>query len=393
MKASKSNNRIFSISPIKLDPGCGFKRESPRPLRLRQPDFDERFDSDTLFYDVFRMSGSDKIFMVGPALYNLATLVDRMQVIAKPSNEVCRFRRFDMDRMTRVVVDAPPNTLELALRASFGEIVVSVSGSEAESYKGLRVLCTISKNNHIDWICDWARFNRDIHGAQAILLYDNDSSAYSLNELSDRIGAVGGLSFVGLVPFPFRFGPPGHGLRKHWDSNFLQISSLEHARWRFLSEARSFLNSDVDELVLSAKGDSLFEAAEKKGLIRFFGSWVPNLDRDIGAGAADRGVRHFDFRHVEKTRFQVKSPFIVNRCQPKWAVAPQKAPWASQLTHHRIKNWWRGCLWSRSFSFRHFRGLSTGWKYDRSRLETFDPIRHRVDTAMLDAFRRVDWQR
>ncbi len=393
MKFTKTNSRIFSISPVKLDPGSGFRRESPRPLALRQPDFDDRFDSDTLFYDVFRANGSNRIFMIGPALYNLAPLVEEMKVVASPSNEICRFRVFHMDRMTRVVVDAPAETIELVFKGRFGEIATRISGSETASFRDRRVLCTISKNNELDWICDWVRFNRDIHGAQAVLLYDNDSSAYSPTDLCARLGEIDGLSFVGIVPFAFRFGPPGHGLRQHWDSNFLQICSLEHARWRFLGEARSFLNSDVDELVLSRNGESVFEAAERNGSIRFFGAWVPNLDRDLANATEGTRVRHYDFSHVEKMRFQARRPFVANRCQPKWAVAPGKAPWNSQLTHHRIKNWWRGCLWSPSFSFRHFRGLSTGWKYDRSRLETFDPARHRVDVELLDAFRRVDWRR
>src|SRR5882724_1526438 len=212
------HSRIFSISPIILDPTMRLRRQSPRPHALRQADFDDRFDFDTLFYDVFRHPDNNRVLMIGPALYNLASLFRGITIVARPSNTNCAFRRFDMDRLTRVEIDAPA-----------GEFLATVSAPETANYKSLRVLCTISKNNDLAWICDWARYNRDVHGAQAILLYDNTSAHYDLNELISRLGDVGGLAFVGVVPFPFRFGPPGLGLRNSWDSNFLQIGSLEHA--------------------------------------------------------------------------------------------------------------------------------------------------------------------
>lgn len=382
---------IFEISPIVLDPSWGLKRESPRPLHLRQPNFDERFDFDTLFYDVFRVADSDKIFMIGPALYNLGQLFEGITIIAKPSNTVCDFRRLDMDRLTRVEVEAPAGTSEIVLRTRLGELAAAVSPVGTMPYTSLRVLCTISKNNDLTWICDWARYNRDVHGAQAVLLYDNNSTAYDIDELHRRLTEVGGLAFVGIVPFPFKFGPPGLGLRKSWDSNFLQIGSLEHARWRFLSNARSFLNTDVDELVLSSNGESVFDAAERRGLVRFYGAWVPNIHKEHFGGSGP--LRHTDFSCVETPRYRFGLPPYANVCQPKWAVAPRAVPPLGHMTHHRIKKWWRSQLWSSRFSFRHFRGLSTGWKYDRDAAEKFDPARHTVDASMKAAFDRVDWQR
>jgi hypothetical protein len=385
------HSRIFSISPITLDPTMGLRRQSPRPHALRQPDFDDRFDFDTLFYDVFRHPDNDKVLMIGPALYNLASLFRGITIVAKPSNTNCAFRRFDMDRLSRVEIDAPAGTSEIVLKTEVGELSARVSAPQTDNYKSLRVLCTISKNNDLTWICDWARYNRDIHGAQAILLYDNASTNYDLNELIGRLGDVGGLAFVGVVPFPFRFGPPGLGLRNSWDSNFLQIGSLEHARWRFLLDARSFLNTDVDELVVSRNGKSVFEAAERHGLARFYGVWVPN----IRANGFDKAMpaRHNEFTTVEAPVYSLSLPPYKNLCQPKWAVVPRAVPPLGHMTHHRIKNWWRSQIWNPQFSFRHFRGLSTGWKYKRDTSETFDSAKHRPDEKLKAAFSRVDWQR
>ena len=283
------NGKIFGLSPIRLDPDSGLRRESPRAPEFRQPDFDERFDSETLFYDVFRHPDRSTIMMIGPSLYNLASLFDDIEIRALPSGSVCRFRRYDLDRLTRVEVDAPAGTSEIVLRAGKNELHGKVSPPETADYRSLRVLYAISKNNDITWICDWARFNRDVHGAQALLIYDNQSTDYQVDELLHKLGQIGGLAFVGVVPLPFRFGPPGLGLRKSWDSNFLQIGSLELARWRFLLDAKSFLNTDIDELVLGRGGASVFDAAERSGIVRFYGRWVPNI-RDDTVDPAGRNV-------------------------------------------------------------------------------------------------------
>jgi hypothetical protein len=388
------DSKIFSISPIVLDSGMGLRRESPRPQDQRQADFDDRFDFDTLFYDVFRHPDHSGVLMIGPALYNLEFLFDDIRIVAGPSGETCNFRRFDHDRLTRVEIDAPAGTTEIVIRTSVGELRAKVSEPETACYKSLRVLYAISKNNDPTWICDWARYNRDVHGAQAVLIYDNQSTAYDIDELRRRVSEVQGIKFVGIVPFPFRFGPPGLGLRKNWDSNFLQIGSLEHARWRFLLDARSFLNTDIDELVVTRDGDSVFEAAERNGLVRFYGAWVPNIPaaRDEHENA-NGVVRHLDFKAVENPVFRLSLPPYKNLCQPKWAVVPRKVPPKGHMTHHRIKNWWRSRLWSSNFLFRHFRGLSTGWKYQRDQHESFDPQRHRIDADLKAAFSHVDWHK
>lgn len=384
------DSKIFNISPIVLDPASGLRRESPRSPELRQPDFVDRFDVDTLFYDVFRHPDNSNVLMIGPALYNLKSLFDGISIVALPSNTVCTFRRLDMDRLTRVEIAAPPGTETVVLRTHAGEFRAHVSPPETNYFRGMRVLYAISKNNDLAWICDWARFNRDVHGAEAIVIYDNQSTAYDVHELQARLCEVKGLKFVGIIPFPFRFGPPGLGLRKSWDSNFLQIGSLEHARWRFLLDARSFLNTDVDELVLATNGQSVFEAAERNGVVRFYGMWVPNIP---ATNPQEGSVRHTDFSMMEAPIYRASIQPVSNACQPKWAVTPRAVPENGHMTHHRIKNWWRSQLWNPKFCFRHYRGLSTGWKYKRDTRENFDPSRHHLDVEMKAAFDRVDWHR
>src|SRR5690606_8950495 len=134
----------------------------------------------------------------------------------------------------------------------------------------------LSQNNDLRWIADWVHFYARLHGADGVLVYDNASSAYSLADLQatlddavSKAGAAGGNFPALAVAWPFPYGPQGgmagavNGVETDWDSDFCQTGSLQHARHRFLRQARSVLNVDVDELVLGTGGRSVFEATEQ----------------------------------------------------------------------------------------------------------------------------------
>ena len=69
---------------------------------------------------------------------------------------------------------------------------------------------------------------------------------------------------------------------------------MQHARFRFLSQARSVLNVDIDELVLSDRNRSIFAATEQArgGFVKFSGRWVSaTTPHGVSPGCG----RHGDF--------------------------------------------------------------------------------------------------
>ncbi|MDT9170884.1 hypothetical protein RSW14_25105, partial [Escherichia coli] len=78
----------------------------------------------------------------------------------------------ELDRHGQVHVAAPDGTDRLVLNASFGTVEIAVQPSEVDIFAGRRVMFTQSRNNDIAWILDWVRFSRDVHGADAVLIYD-----------------------------------------------------------------------------------------------------------------------------------------------------------------------------------------------------------------------------
>jgi hypothetical protein len=381
------------VSPLLLPSDGSVRREPRRPAHLRGPDFEIQYDWDTLFYDHFCSAAGNEVVLLGPDFCNLAGMLRNMEVVALPGETPLRFRVRQMDRHGQIWIPVPVGTQRLRLRTDATSFELPLRRNMSGLFTGERVMFTLSRNNRLEWIEDWVRFHRDVHGATAVLVYDNASTRYSSIELADVLAGIGGIRQTCVVDWPFRYGPQGGATRASWDSDYCQAGALEHARHYFLAKARSVLNADIDELVVSSAGRSVFEAAEASltGMTRFHGVWVPGLQGVTADPDPSLLLRYTDFFHhlkVPTSRFRRSA---TNRCPTKWAVVPSRCPPDSQWTAHSIKRWPLGLLKSREFNYRHFREINDHWKYDRSRRESFDPARHVPDTAMLASFARVRW--
>jgi hypothetical protein len=388
---------IFDPRPIVLTDGK-VRREPTRPLADRPPDFDDQFDYHTLLFDSF-FCGRNTIVITAPPFLNLLPLLKKMDVIASPSGRHCRFRIRTLDRHSQIRVAVPAGTTKILLRTEIGQFDLEPQKNLSEFFADKRVLFTQSKNNRFEWIQDWIRYHRDIHGANAVLIYDNQSTEYSPEELLASLSQLSGIDRVCIVRWPFLFGPQGFGAKRCWDSDFCQYGVWEHARWMLLQQARSVLDSDIDELVVSSDGTSVFEAAERSflGVVRFNGHWVHGFKNKTPAVAERSPARFVNYdpyylRHWTGRRWGiVPARDWHNVCPPKWTVVPSRCPDHVQWAPHRIKGWIGASLLSRNFSFRHFREISNHWKYDRSAREVFDPGRYVFDHRMCSNFGAVQW--
>jgi hypothetical protein len=385
---------ILSPDPVLLPQFSRFRRESTRPAALREEKFEEQFDATTLFFDAVRSEDSDRIILLGPPLFNLAPAFANMRIVALPSRVGCSFELRHLDRHMQVWLNAPRGTERLRFSGNLGEFEVAVAEPAPSPFRGRRVIFTLSKDNELEWIRDWVRFNRDVHGADAVLIYDNESSRYTTGELLDAVRSLAGIGEAAVVHWPFRYGPQGTLARGLWDSDFCQIGAWEHARRRFLANARSVMNSDIDELVLCTDGSSVFEKTERSpfGITRYSGRWVVATE----ASHPEMLPRHRDFditlrTQMQRTRFFLKRDAVA--CFPKWTIVPRRCPDRAQWKVHKIGGWLPARLKTSRVEFRHFREIGGNWKYNRKIRESFDPARHVRDEALARAFGRVDWSR
>jgi hypothetical protein len=391
--AADDRHVICRTRPVSLSDFTDKRREPTRPREFRGENFDRDFDSNTLFYDAVQVNPS-KVALFAPPFFNLAREVATTTFISGAGT--CKARTRHLDRHAQLWLDIAENAGPIQALGDLGSFTFPVSPNDAEMFRDRRVIFTMSKDNPIEWILDWVRFNRDIHGADAVLIYDNGSSAYDTAALSAALRSVSGIECSVVMEWPFKYGPQGANSWDHWDSDFCQLGAWEHARWRFLQNARSAMNSDIDELVLSKTGQSVFEAAEQSrtGLVRYRGRWIIGIDDGTSADACKAAHRHVDFSILMPPKYYVSRFGLrrdANACLPKWTVVPSRCPVHAQWHVHSIFSWWASTFCTRQFSFRHFREIGSNWKYQRTNRVPLDPSIHKTDPTLLEAFQRVDW--
>ena len=387
---------IQTASPWVLAEGATHRREPARPLHRRPADFAAQFDACTIFYDCFRLNAT-QVMLPGPPLNQFAGVLDSLHITSMPSGNVCRFaveHKFTASfanprkhTLCRVIVEVPESDASLQMHSNAGNAVLEIRPLAADLFRGKRVLLTLSRNNDPAWICDWMRFHRDLQNADAVLLYDNGSTAYKVDSLLAAMKQVSGFSAIAVVAWPFKYGPQGIG-RGTWDSSFCQDGALEDARWRFLAQAYAVLSCDVDELALAEYPD-LFDraSASPTGYVKFSGRWV-------NAFAPQTPPRHRDSTLQLKPRWRWKGFRLkdVHRCPAKWAAVPGRCPHAAQWTVHEIVGMRTRTLPVAEALYRHFRQIGTNWKNNRAGILPADRALHREDAKLREAFAKVDWE-
>jgi hypothetical protein len=341
-----------SLSSVILDPQWGLARKRPRPESKRPPDYDEKFDFHTLCYDVFLDERTGLINLVCPRLYNLERVLREARIEA--DGHPVGIHRIQRHRRTDVVslLGSPAPAL-LSIAGRRWEVSVPIQSRETAAFEGKNCLLTLSKNNDLIWIQDWARYHVKEHGAQAVLFFDNGSTAYGPEDIEASLAAVEGLEVLAVVSAPFPHGALGR--RSFWEppSKFLQAGILNLGHWRFLAAARAVLSVDIDELVWSADGSSIFDeaAASPLGYVTISGSWVfPAADR-VGP-----------YRHRHHSFFDPRG----REQREKWCVVPDGALESHIWDVHRVRGVWKKHL-TRSTRCRywHFSHVSTDWKENR----------------------------
>jgi hypothetical protein len=349
------------LSSARLNPASDLARQAARPAHLRNASYAERYDWDTLFYDVYRV-GRHVVFQ-GPPFLNL---LDHLKAAApfRSAFGFPLFRARHFAQKKRGEIWLRSNRDSFILDGPLGHHAIAVQPDMAPLFAGRRVVTTLSKDNDLRWIADWVRFYARVHGADSVLVYDNGSAAYDLAQLQATLDEAAGGTFPALaVSWPFPYGPQGgqagavNGVEADWDSDFCQTGSLQHARHRFLRHARSVLNVDVDELVLGDGNQSIFTAAEQSrhGFVKFPGLW-------IGTHAAPH-VTRATCRHADFVIRDMPDELV---CPPKWCLVPGKADRLSDSwSVHNLFGARANKVIDRRFAYRHMRGITDSWKEDR----------------------------
>ncbi|PTM96290.1 hypothetical protein C7449_103304 [Mycoplana dimorpha] len=367
------------LSFIRVAEGCGVVRDAPLPAKYRDKAYDSRYDFETIFYDVYR-SGNHTVLQ-GPPLFNFRKHVEATDFYAG----LVRRGGFLIERPAGAEYWLKGDMAEVRIDSALAAATARVQPDLSHLLQNRRVLFTLSRNNDVQWILDWVQFHVRMHGADAVLLYDNASTSYGSRDLEAELSRAFPELTVCVVDWPFKFGPrvwrrrAADGGEERISSKFCQAGALQHARFRFLRKARSVLNCDVDELVLASEaGGSVFRAAERSllGVVHFRGRWI----HEVGVERGGRALRHADSVHYD--------PSDTVGCPQKWAAVPWRCPRAMTWSAHRVKGLDNRLTRSRRFTYGHFSEITTNWKYGRTGRKTAaNSSGYEADKVLIGAMR------
>ncbi|MCB9992755.1 MAG: hypothetical protein H6873_03755 [Hyphomicrobiaceae bacterium] len=372
-----------ACSAFFLDAGGDLRRLPIHPERHRSDAFLARFEDRAVFYDCFRAAGGDDILLVGPPPVNLlpalnaATFTDaRSGRTLKASHTISR-----STLLTRLMSDAGTEDVDIAFGGQSQRLRVQPNfGAVLE---GARILTGMNHDNRLEWIADWAEWHVRQHKVDAVVLFDNGSTTYTLDELGEVLTEIEGLKTVMLFDWPFRFGARDNkATTHHYWAHFLQISALNLTLKRCAAKAYGLLNCDMDELVAPVAGD-IFTLARSRphGIAALGGQWVQSV-----VPSGHPAERHSDFTHVLRGG-------LSRLCPKKWAIDPSREWLQSDATFpywHRIMGAPDRLLTEKPVAhYFHFRGISTNWKENRRNTSVPSALLHRRDPELADALKRV----
>lgn len=398
--------QVHEVRPFgwRLDQDSPYWRKPTRPENMQDNAFRNQFDYTTVFYDVFRSVDPNYVVCVCPPFFNLKTALAKTKFFTAPAvnhEQVtpCEPIFIEHNKVAEIWLKIPEGEADiLVVDSPMGHKCIPIGENMCYALAGKNVLLTKQKNNKISWICDWINMHGAFNDINAVLIFDNCSTEYSINDMIQEVSCnVFGIDTFVLAHWPYPFGPVGGVSRRRltelvgkempWDSDFTNYAIPQAAIWRYLARASHVLWCDVDELVLSDDDKPLFDKVDqsKSGCIFFFGGQLSRVSSCDGHTISKNEFGTSDF-------FDYPIQVQEQEYGAKWALAPQRIKPGYQLKVHGVINDVgvniSECV--KTVRLRHFTRLSTGWKIpERTEHEdTFDHVNHYLDCALIKCLER-----
>ncbi len=348
-------------SSIILPDSSKIKRLPRAPKRKRAKDFWDNFDANTLVYDVFWRDNGEQILLICPPPLNLRQIWEKAEFIALPAKKTLKAKFYILrSTMTICLDNAPKGTTKIEINFNGEKYIAKVQKNLSDNFQNSRLMFTMSKNNPLIWIKEWARFHNIMHGVDSVIFFDNGSTIYETNEIEQTL-ADSGIKNILVLSLPFKYGPHDKSVifYRFW-ANFLQISAISIMFRRFGARAYSILNCDIDELV-TLQNENIFDKAKqsKDGLVVLKGVWVESIKN----GENEPPI-HSDFNYILRD-------FRKNLNADKWIIDPNREWLRDIKAHpgvHRIRNVDKKyAKRAPKAKFWHFKGINTNWKEIRKK--------------------------
>ena len=272
---------LYQPKSICVPPDKEIARVVPKLSSLTKEE-QKRFDSKTIFYDVFFDKHALKLRALGPRPLNLSNELFPLSIyvndypVKSRLDEVERLIFLESDTLSDVYGDQLLVKFEFKSFVKSIELNLSDSNSWEQGFGEARLsISTLQKDNHIEWIEDWIKWHCRLYDVKRLLLYDNASS--NRDELVLRLKNIKDEVKIMFVDWNFPYGVEPY--------EYAQQGALNHARLLFPIQDAYCINLDIDEYLVKPHGSRLIDFLKLKmkdpniGAVTFVQYMVPNIAR------------------------------------------------------------------------------------------------------------------
>lgn len=363
-----------------------------------------QYDDTTVFYDVFFNIGNSRLYLLGPPLLNLKTLLIPLTLTMNGQLLKPQIEEYFKGWLTIAEVNLenieihPVNRLEIDFNGQF-TFSGDIPGNNLAPQK--TILSTLQKNNQTHWIKDWVSYYRNYFAIDQIVIYDNGSANY--DELKES------LPDVVFEDWPFK-----HGITQSHLNKYCQYGSLNHCRLKYGDNSTIF-NFDIDEL-LCYPADLVSKHMMDHDIL-FFDKYNVPIKQALKPGYSyadfdtrEASYRDRSFKYIYKSNAVVANS--VHFARMKKSNQAERVYRQLARLHKRIwRKSRRNSYWLRKLSlfigkllrarfvdpenegyFLHYYGITTNWKgvyYDRLTPENSSKPDVPIEAENLERIRRV----
>ena len=309
---------------VKIPQSCGLKRKLPPNrgtliTRKYTRSFEKDYDWYTFCVDAIRVSRTE-VLLICPRLEGLERL---FQIKTKTGRNIS----FIVDRISawtdHVIVKTTLNEFVVDFQGELATVKVT---DRSERFKGKNIITTTQKDENINWILDWVGYYKKLHKIDSFIIYDNNSSTYTPEELENTVReAHPDVDFVVEnmnIPYGAR--------TTRCNCAYTQNTGFEHLKQKYAWCAKSVANHDIDEIMYLQEGleyDQLIDEMISKNIsfYTYHGHHVDIFDQEHKVTS--------DKLDYDQLKYYNYYRSICIGKQTKWVCLPSKRMNVAWTTH------------------------------------------------------------
>lgn len=340
-----------------LAPRSWGSRGVPQGVVVRNTQaFHQTYDEHTLFYDAFYSNQRSQVEIILPKLIQFKQFLRSGNFFL--GDHVVPARIFEHRQYDHIMLNLRDHSgsAPLIFRGCGEKFEVTISESLEGLFANKRVLLTTQKNEKLSWIRDWVHFHVQAQGADAVLIVDNGSTHYGVEDVASVLGQIEGVVVGVVVSAPLIYGPASAEVvsKRLGRCKFYQASMLNLMKRRALVAADAVLSCDVDELIVPGTQGSVFDRVQYwPHYCTLWGQWR------FSSREGSSEVTHAD--HFCSSRHPP------SKVAPKWVLAPKKWPGRFSWGVHSLSGLHRRVFAAPELAtLIHCWSISTSWKKSRA---------------------------